>query len=613
MLSRFNAVVVLLISTLPLSGWGQVNVLTYHNDVARTGANTNETILNLSNVNTNTFGKLFSYDVDGYVYAQPLYLVNLVVPGKGAHNVVFIATEHDSVYAFDADDKLGPTPIWHVSFINPAAGVTTVPPADTGETGDIVPEIGITSTPVIDASTGTLYVEAKTKETSGGVHYVHRLHALDVTSGAEKFGGPVEIQASVPGTGDGDDGAGHVPFNSLRQLNRPGLLLLNGAIYLAFASHGDNGPYHGWVLAYHATTLQQLAAYNTTPNGGDGGIWAGGAGLAADAQGNIYCETGNGTFDTNNVDANQNDFGDTFLKLSTSNGLRVVDYFTPFDQDYLNQVDADLGSGGPLVLPDEVGSGSHPHLLVGSGKEGKLYLLDRDNLGHYNSASDDQIVQSIPDAVGAPGIAVSTGSFGMAAYFNRRIYYGGVNDALKAFRFSQGTLIETPESTTVKEFGFPGVTPAVSAKGVEDAVLWAIDTHTNAVGGTAVLHAYNATNLNVEIYNSQRAGTRDRLVGAVKFSVPTVANGKVYVGTQHGLVVFGNFIAQIQGLATSQDNMVHLSGTCPTSVGCTIQRSSDLVAWQDAGTPTVATNGTFQFQEPLSAVDARFYRVLIRN
>jgi len=469
LLRLFTSVVCL----LPLLAQAQVNVLTYHNDNARTGANTNETALKPSNVNTNTFTKVFSVTVDGYVYAQPLYMANVAIPAKGTHNVIFVATEHDSVYAFDADDNFGPNanPLWQVTFLNPAAGITTVPAADTGETGDLVPEIGITSTPVIDPASGTIYVEAKTKETSGGVHYVHRLHALDVATGAEKFGGPVVLQASVPGTGDGDDGTGHVPFNPLRQLNRPGLLLLKGAVYFGFASHGDIGPYHGWVLGYDAATLQQVAAYNATPNGSDGGIWAGGAGLAADAQGNIYFETGNGTFNTNNADLSENDYGDTFLKLSTSNGLQVADYFTPFDQDYLNQVDADLGSGGPLVLPDEAGSASHPHLLVGAGKEGTLYLLDRDNMGHYNDQNDYQIVQSIPDAVGAPGTAIYTGSFGMAAYFGSRIYYCGVNDTIKAYRFSGGSLVETPESTSAKVFGFPGATPAISANGSNDAIL----------------------------------------------------------------------------------------------------------------------------------------------
>jgi len=537
-----------------VSGVSQVTVLTYRNDVARTGENTNETTLNLANVNTNTFGKLFSYAVDGYVYAQPLYMTNVAIPGKGTHNVTFVATEHDSVYAFDADDNSGPnaTPLWQVSFIDPTAGVTTVPPADTGEAGDLVPEIGITSTPVIDATTGTLFVEAKTKETAGGTHYVHRLHALDLTTGAEKFGGPVEIQAIVTGGGVGNNGAGQVPFEPLRELNRPGLLLLNGVVYLGYGSHGDNGPYHGWLLGYNAQTLQQVAAYNTTPNGGEGAIWQGGAGPAADAFGNIYFITGNGTFSTNNADNNQNNFGNSFMRLSTTNGLVVVDYFTPSDQQALNDGDIDLGSGGALVLPDVVGSATHPHLVVGAGKDGTIYLLDRDNLGHYNSTDDSQVVQSIPGAIGGPGYPpIISGSFGIPAYFNDRVYFVGVGDVLKAFRFSSGTLVSTPDSVSPTTFGFPGASPSVSASGTGDGIVWALQNEAYSSSGPAVLHAYKASNVAIELYNSSQAGNRDTAGPAVKFTVPTVVNGKVYVGGQYALTVFGLFPLPTAGLVAA--------------------------------------------------------------
>ena len=392
----------LLLSMLSWSGMAQVNVLTYHNDEPRTGLNTNETVLTPLNVNKASFGQVFFYPVDGYVYAQPLILTGVSLPGGGARNLVFVATEHDSLYAFDADDgNANPQPVWKRSFIDPANGVTSVPTGDVGS-GDIVPEIGITSTPVIDEATKTIYVEVKTKEVkNGNTQYIHRLHAIDVATGADKLGGPVVIQPTVKGAGDGNDGQGNVPFNGLRQMNRPGLALVNGIVYIAYASHGDNGPYHGWVLGYNAATLAQSRVYNTTPNGGLAGIWMSGAPPASDPQGNLYAITGNGTFNTNSTVASARNYGDSFLKLTNSgSSLVVADYFAPFNQDALNQVDADLGSGGALVLPDSVGSVAHPHLLVGCGKEGKIYLIDRDNMGHFSSANDNAIVQSLPNAVG---------------------------------------------------------------------------------------------------------------------------------------------------------------------------------------------------------------------
>jgi len=505
----------------------QVNVLTYHNDNARTGQNLNETTLTLANVNSNTFGKLFAFPVDGQIYAQPLYVPNLAITNQGTHNVVFVATEHDSVYAFDADSNTGSNaaPLWHVNFLNPSAGVTTVPSADVGS-DNVAPEIGITSTPVIDLAGGTIYVEAKTKEVSGGVtNYVHRLHALDISSGVEKFGGPILVQASVPGTGDGNDGAGHVPFNGLRQMNRPGLLLANGRVYVAYASHGDNGPYHGWVLAYDAQTLQLTAAFNTTPNGGLGGIWQSGDGPACDPLGNLFFLTGNGTFAPGS-----GCYGDSVLKLSPT--LSLSDYFTPSDQQTLNNGDLDLGSGGVLVLPDEVGSTNHPHLLVGAGKEGRIYLLDRDHLGQFNSGGD-QVVEEFLEPVGGEW------SFNTPAYFNQTLYYLGAGDVLKAFAFSNGLLVTNPVSVGGTTFGFPGATPAVSANGTNNAIVWVLQTDA-APSGSAILRAYNATNVAAELYDSTQAGARDNPGGAIKFSVPTVANGKVYVGTASQLSVFGN-------------------------------------------------------------------------
>jgi hypothetical protein len=515
------------------------DVLTYHNDNARTGLNASETTLTPQNVNSTTFGRLFTYPVDGYVYAQPLYMAGVNVPGKGSHNIVLVATEQDSVYAFDADGNGGASGglLWRDSFINPAAGITTVPSADVN-TGDLVPEIGITATPVIDPKTNTLYVVTKTKQVANGfTSCVQTLHALDVTTGADKVAPTVIADTqfdgsnytyvsgpSVPGTGDGSIN-GVVHFNALREFGRAGLLLLNGLVYAALASHGDNGPYHGCVLGYNAATLQPVnsAVFNTTPDGGLGGIWQSGGGLAADAQGNIYFATGNGTFDVNTGGP---DYGDSVVKLSTAAGLGVADYFTPSDQAVLNQYDIDLGSGGPLLLPDQ----PDPHLLVQTGKEGTIRLIDRDRMGGYNPAGDN-IVQELPGAVGR--------TWSSPAYFNGSVYYAGVGDVLKAFDLVNGELTGAPVSRALAGSGFPGSTPSVSANGTHDGIVWTVQSDAYGSGGPAVLHAYDATDVSRELYNSAQDPSRDGLWGAVKFATPTVARGKVFVGTQYGLAVFG--------------------------------------------------------------------------
>ena len=405
---------------------------TYHNDNLRTGQNLNETVLTLANVNSATFGKLFSYALDGMTFGSPLYVANVNLPGMGFHNVVFAVTEHDSVYAFDADG-LTNAPLWQRSFINPAAGVTTVPPIDTQETNDIPNEIGITSTPVIDPLSNTIYVVAETKEVSGiTTNYVKRLHALDITTGAEMFGGPVVIQGSVAGTGLGSQG-GQLAFLPLRENQRTGLLLLNGVVYFAFSSHGDYEPFHGWVMGYNSTNLQQVLLYCSTPNGDDGGIWMNGCGLAVDSTTNLYFLTGDGLFDAN---TGGNDYGDCFVKMNLSG--TVLDYFSPSNQGSLNTNDLDLGSGGVLLLPDQIGP--HPHEMLGGGKgNGPLYLVDRDSLGHYNPSNNNQIVQTLPNLF-------PTGNFNSPVYHNGFVYLCGANDHVQAFQLSNGLLSTNPTS-----------------------------------------------------------------------------------------------------------------------------------------------------------------------
>jgi len=505
------------------AGWAQVSVTTYHNDLARAGQNLRESILTPANVNPAQFGLVFVQPVDGYIYAQPLYVPDLSIGGQ-THNVVFVATENDSVYAFDADSAKGAnaSPLWQVSFISPPS-VTTVDSAGDIECADLVPQIGITGTPVIDTSTGTLYVVAKTKE--NGVFF-QRLHALDIRTGSEKFGGPVAIQATVQGTG------GQIPFDALHQNQRPGLLLGNGVVYIAFAAHCDHPPFHGWVLGYNASNLQQVAVWNSTPNGSDGGVWQGGGAPAADSAG-IYFATGNGTFDGN---TGGQDWGDTILKLSGPTGgtLQTLSYFTPFNQDVLATGDVDLGSGGVVLLPDLPAGSAHQHLLVQSGKDKIVHLVDRDNMGGYNSTTD-QVVQEILGAT-------TYGVWGMPAYWNNTVYFGGQNDNLKAFSFNasgSGLLSSSPVSYSQEVFGYPGPTPSISAKGSGNGILWAVQTDAYAWYGPAVLRAYDATNLANELYNSTQNGSTDRLGPAVKFAAVTVVNGKVYVGTATELAVFG--------------------------------------------------------------------------
>src|SRR5579859_7170713 len=520
--------------TTGIFGTAQLTVLyavvTYHNDMGRTGEDISETVLTPATVNKTHFGRQFSQPVDGYIYAQPLYMPGVNIAG-GVHNVVYVATEHDSVYAFDADNNAGANanPLWKVSLIPP--GGSTVSSGDAG-CGDLVPEIGITSTPVINANTGTLYVVSKTKESG---KFFQRLHALDITSGAEKFGGPVTIQASVKGTGDGSNGTGVVTFNPLREHNRTSLLLQNGLVYIGWASHCDNGPYHGWLMAYNPATLAQVAVFNTSPNSGLSGIWMAGAGLAGDGT-NVFFATGNGTFDVN---SGGKDYGDSIMSVGPPSAgtppttFPVLSYFTPFNQSNLNGGDVDVGSGGVLLLPTQ--TGQHPHLLVQVGKGNTIYLVDRDNMGGYCASCtsrDTQIVQELQGAVG--------GMWGMPAFWNNNIYFGGSGDRVKAYSFNatgNGLLSTNPTSRSTVGIGSFGPTPSVSANGNSNGIVWVIQADAYGGPGSAILRAFDATNLATELYNSnQNAG--DSPGGSVKFTVPTIANGKVYVGTSSQLSVY---------------------------------------------------------------------------
>lgn len=491
----------------------QVKVTTFHNDIARTGQNTKETILTRANVNVNQFGKLFTVPVDGMIVGQPLYLSGVSIPGAGTHNVVYVTTQHDSVYAFDADSNTGANaePLWHTSFTDPSAGVTSVPIAQqacSGVTG--FTEIGIVATPVINATTGTLFVIAKTLENGA---FVHRLHALDVTTGQEKLGGPVTITASVTFNGQ------LVSFEDKHQMARPGLLLSKGVLYVSFGSLGCimYNPFHGWVMAYDAITLRQLGVFNTDPDQTSGdGVWQGGSGPASDGT-SIYFATSDGAFSA------PVDFGDSVLKLTLSSGALVAtDYFTPSNQGSLRSQDLDVGSGGVVLLPDQ--SGLFPHLLVSVGKEGTVYLINRDNMGHFKrNGNNSQIVESFS---GVGEIHVGP------AYWNNTLYFAGSSMPIMAYQVSAGQISTSPFTQSTLKFG--GTSPSISSNGTANGILWIIHG-----GSSSGLFAYSATNLSKMLYNSHQNSERDTLGPVTHFATPTIANGKVYVGGTQQLTVFG--------------------------------------------------------------------------
>ena len=497
------------------------DVVTYHYDNPRTGAMVHEQILTLSNVKSSLFGKIGFFATDGKVDAEPLYLTRVVVHGV-THNVLYVVTERASAYAFDADTG---AQLWKVSALGPGEK-----PSDDHGCGQIAPEIGITDTPVIDRSmgpNGAIYFVAMSKDSAG--HYHQPLHARDVTTGAQLFGGPTDIRAKYPGTGEGSQG-GYVIFNPGQYAERVGLLESKANIFLGWTSHCDERPYTGWLMEYSARRLAQVSVLNLTPNGNQGSIWMSGAGLAADSAGNVFFLDANGTFDTTLNSQGfpvHGNYGNAFVKVGTSGPLAVADYFNMYNTVAESAADEDLGSGGALLLPDLKDSTGHVrHLAVGAGKDKNIYVVNRDNMGKFNSAKNN-IWEEI-------GVALPGGVWSMPGYYNNTVYYGGVGDHIKAFGVSQALLSSSPASESGHTFPYPGATPSLSANGNLNGILWAVEN-----SNPAVLHAYKASDLSQELYNSNQQGSRDQFGPGNKFITPMITNGKVFVGTQTGVAVFG--------------------------------------------------------------------------
>jgi outer membrane protein assembly factor BamB len=494
-----------------------LDVLTWHNDLARTGQYLGETVLTPANVRPATFGKLFVRPVDGQIYGQPLYKSNVFLAG-GTHDVVVVATQNDSVYAIDAGNG---TVLWKDTFTDSDAGVTTIPAADV-DSKNITPQIGITSTPVIDPVTDIVYVVVRTKENGA---YAQRLHALDLKTGDERDGGPVLIAPIAPGVGTGADDAGLIRFDPLIHNQRSALVLLGGVVYVAWASHGDQGGYHGWIVGFDASTLAQVSMLNLSPNNppgteGQAGIWMSGAAMASDGE-NLFVSTANGYFDATESNPGT-EYGDCLLKISPGT-LTVADFFAPYDQTTLEAMDLDLGSGGVVLLPDQ--PGLHTHVMVGGGKQGYLYIADRDDLGGFNQT--DQVVQ----------ILQSGPLFSTPAYFDGRIYYKAAvkpSSSLVSTAVVQGTLDTSTTTRSTVRWGWPGSTPSISANGAANGIVWVID----GSGTDAILRAFDAADVTNELYDSTQ-NAHDALSGSVKFAVPTIARGHVYVGTANELAVFG--------------------------------------------------------------------------
>ncbi len=568
------------------SAMAQVNVVTGHNDIARTGQNLNETILTPSDVNPTQFGKLFSQQVSGTIDAQPLYVSQVAIPGNGTHNVVYVASTTDMVYAFDADTNGGTNakPLWQVSLL------TNATPA-----GTLTNVNGVLGTPVIDFASKTIYLVSSEAQNSVAIF---RFHALDITTGAEKFGGPIQIAATVPGTGSGSVG-GNLTFDPTYELQRPGLLFLNGVVYAAFGSIADEGPWHGWIFSFDVNpstqTLQQVDVFCTAPYGSGGGIWMGGAGLAAEVYnpakpyGRMFVATANGSFSTTPPYS----YSMSVLDLDLTGGVMTVDdQFAPFNAVLLSSEDSDLGSGGPVLLPTQtLASGKTLNPLIEIGKSGMFYILDRDNnadgsnnaakeyspagLGGFN-ATADQVVQEFQTPIAA-GQNWGAGVWGTEAYWNNNIYFAGLDPAsangLVAYSFVNGVFSGTPTSRGADLYTYPPPTPTVSANGTTDGIVWMLKTDPYPAIGSEVLLAYDATNLAHSLYSSNTNLSRDNPGEPDHNGVPTIVNGKVYVGASGQVSVFG-----LLGLAT----------TAPTPM---ISPSSGTVTFPQTVTITDAVPG----------------------
>jgi hypothetical protein len=521
---------------------GVYDVSTWHNDNARTGQNLGETFLTPENVNSATFGKIGFFPVDGHVDGQPLYAASVLLPGLGTRNILFVTTEHDSVYAFDADSG---AVIWQVSLLG--AGES---PSDPRGVTVVTPEIGVSSTPVFDRTRGphgSLYVVAMSKDADE--NYFQRIHALDMATGQELSGSPVTVAAKYPGLGAPEFGVntsgGYVFFFAGQYKERSALLLSNGVLYTSWSSHDDLLPYQGWIIGYDASTLSQVGVWNSTPNAYAGSFWSAGSGPAVDSEGNLYLLVANGIFDTT-LDANgfpeHGDYGNAFIKVSASGGtLNLVDYFAMMNELDENNADHDLGSGGVMVLPDLTDNAKNIwHLAVGAGKDGNIYVVNRDSMGKFNPIVNSIYQEILGSQIGGSGL--SAGVFSGPAYFNNTVYYCANSDSIKAFPIVNAQLPDAPTQETSNRFIYPGATPSISANGSSNAIVWAIESlKINGVQDSgAVLHAYDATNLSNELYNSaQASNSRDEFNLPSHFMTPTIANGKVYIGTQAGIVVFG--------------------------------------------------------------------------